>query len=141
MEQRGRINIYEKYDTSDYEDPVYTINLANGVTPFIAFFAGKEFVSRMYRLHGCTGISVRQAWYRPTQPEFHSLNESAQAHVLNAGLLCAPLVLAVTRQLPDDPVMHEWDYERFQEWCLTAYGRRLRPWSLALPLPRHQFDR
>lgn len=108
-------------------EPVFTINLAAGTTPFIRAFHDVECASQCYRLSAPRSVSVAFANFRPTRAEFDTLNGYVQDHVLNGGLLCLPLAEAVAKQLPDDPVQTDWDYERFQEWCQSYYGRRRPP--------------
>lgn len=124
MEKRGQINTYEPWKRFG-EKEVYTINLTDGVTPFMAFFNGKEFNSLMYRLRKPVLVTVTHAWYRPGLTEFSALTSDVKNHVLNAGLLCAELSEAVTRQIQSDPVRFDWDYKRFQAWCLEVYLQRL----------------
>lgn len=125
MEKRGQINAYEPWKRYG-EKEVYTINLADGVTSFIHFFEGKEFASIMYRLRRPVLVTVTRGWYRPSPEEFSILIPDVREHVLNAGLLCADLATAIGRQMKNDPVLSEWDYETFQEWCAQVYGARLK---------------
>ena len=105
--------------------PVFTINLAAGTTPFVRHFDGREYASQFYRL---TAVPVvTHANYRPTREEFDALDEWSQDHVLNGGLLCAPLDEAIRKQLPGDRRGPETEYEQFQAWCLEYYGRRRPP--------------
>lgn len=129
MESRGAVNEYVPCD----RDPrvgythVFTINLAAGVTPFMLTVDGKQYTSFCYRLASRVA-TVTRAWYRPTASQFASFaNAWLRDHVLNGGLLEAPLTEAMQLQLAGDPVSPDWDYERFQAWCLETYGRRLPP--------------
>jgi hypothetical protein len=110
--------------------PVFTVNLAAGTTPFISRFHGREYSSQCYR--PTAPPVVTHGWYRPRLAEFDKLEDGSQEHVLNGGLLIAEVLDAAGRQLDADPVGHEWEYERFQAFCLETYGRRLGP----LPKPR-----
>lgn len=125
MEKRGQINAYQPYKWQG--KPVFTINLADGVTPFMNFWDGKEYSSSCYRLAGPVAVTVTHGSYRPHRQHFVSVDASMQDHVLNGGLLCDPLALAVDRQLLNDDVDASWDYERFQAWCLEHYGKRRGP--------------
>ena len=128
MERRGQVNQYEPYppDAETKLKPVFTINLADGVTPFMKLFHGKEFSSQCYRLSAVRCV-VTHGWYRPQADYFGYLDEHTQDHVLNGGLCLADLDAAIRFQLPDDPVREDWSYEKFQHWCLSYYGRRRPP--------------
>ena len=119
MEALGRVNCYR---TVDLKQSRLFINMSCGVTPFIHFIDGVEYRSEFYR-NTLTSIKVEFAHYRPQLSEFMLLSPSVQEHVLNGGLINAPLGDAVP--LRPDPVEENWEYERFQEWCLSYYGRRL----------------
>lgn len=126
METKGQINRYTPYRGTGRAH--FTINLANGTTPFLKHFDGVECNSECYRFEVPTQrVRVQYAWYRPTMSEFEFLDRWGQDHVLNGGLLCGELTTAVDRQLPDDPVQADWDYEKFQVWCLETYGKRRGP--------------
>jgi hypothetical protein len=122
VERKGQVNQYNPY--SGVSGPLrFTLNLAHGTTPFITFFDSKEYASNVYRL---THVPVvTHVWYRPGVEAFKELDHWTQDHVLNGGLLFGELNKAQT--LADDPVVPEWQYEQFQEWCLAYYGRRLPP--------------
>lgn len=121
MENVGQINCYEPVGFG--RKPVYIINLNTGVTPFIHFFDGHEYRSMCYRLRQPVLVTVEFAHYRPMRAEFDLLDKDVQDHVLNAGLLSGKLF--DVRPLTNDPVSSEWEYEQFQEWALSYYGRRL----------------
>jgi hypothetical protein len=125
MERRGLINAYTPYKARG--EAVFTVNLADGTTPFMAFFHGVEYNSNCYRLPRPQRAGVAFAWYRPGKEVFESLPAGSQSHVLHGGLLSAPLADALARQMREDPVEADWDFERFQKFCLLAYGRRLPP--------------
>ncbi len=125
MEKRGQINCYEAQGFGCDPKEIYTINLACGVTPLVHFFGGKEYASMCYRLRKPVLVTVTHANYRPKKQEFDFLDAGAQEHVLNSGLLCAELVVAIKLQYEFDTVELHWDYEKFQKWCLEMYGRRL----------------
>ncbi len=124
MEQRGKVNVYAPYKWTG--EAVFTVNLANGVTPFMLLLDGKEYSSNFYRLGHPTAVTITHAWYRVRRQEFDSLDESVQGHVLNGGLLHAPIAES-WRQLEGDPVVCSWDAETFYEWTRKVYGRRLPP--------------
>ena len=127
MEQRGQVNCYEPWGWhGGIGSEVYVINLAAGVTPFMHLFDGREYSSLCYRLRRPVRVTVAQGHYRPRPEEFATLAPDVQEHVLNGGLLSAPLAVATERQLSTDPVEADWDFERFQGWCQKVYGRRLR---------------
>lgn len=152
MEKKGAINQYMPYAGGELRyseqakghlyvpnrrppgDPVFTINLAAGVTPFIRHFGGKEYASQCYRLTAAPVVTY--ANYRPHSTKFNTLDEWSQEHVLNGGLLCDPLDEAIAHQLGQDPVEPGWEYEQFQAWCLSYYGRRLPP----APTPKGKTD-
>lgn len=130
MESRGRVNCYSTYKplVGSLHRNFFTVNLANGVTPFMKVFGGVECASSCYRLLGGTSeILVEFAWYRPSREEFEKLDDGVQDHVLNGGLLCDTLEVAVSRQMRDDVVEVATDYERFQAFCLERYGKRRGP--------------
>lgn len=129
MESRGQINCYEPYKGYHGIAKVfYTINLATGTTPFMKFIDGIECASTCYRLRKPVIVNVTHAWYRPTKEGFDGL-EAWQDHVLNGGLVFDVLDSAIAKQLKDDPVQKEWDYEKFQSFVLNLYGKRLGPIS------------
>ena len=128
MEARGAVNQYMPYYRKQMADgspagPVFTVNLAAGVTPFVRHFNGIEYTSQCYRITA-QPITVTHGNYRPGPERFKTLDEFAQDHVLNGGLLCEELAVAQNRQIPNDPVEHTWESEQFQAWCLEIYGRR-----------------
>jgi hypothetical protein len=131
MEAIGAVNRYAVYKRSGRlgETPVanfvLVINLANGTTPFMHVFNGQEYASEMYNLQGCRLVTVTHAHYRPTKSEYEYLDKEMQDFVLSGAMLCEPLPVAVSRQIPNDPVKTTWEYEQFQDWCLETYGRRL----------------
>lgn len=123
MEKRGQVNCYEPWKWFGKE--VYTINLANGVTPFMLILGDKEYQSLCYRLRKPVLLEVTIGWYRPTASELSAFPRDMQDHFLNGGLHPAPLQEAISRQLIIDPVRPDWNFEAFQAWCLDVYGRRL----------------
>ena len=128
MEKRGQVNCYEPYKWfGGQQADIYSVNLADGVTPFMLFLGGKEYSSLCYRLRKPVLLTIRLGWYRPGRDEFNGLSKDVQDHILNGGLLHAPLSDAASRQLPEDPVRSTWEHEAFQAWCLETYGRRLDP--------------
>ncbi len=120
MERIGQVNTYENAT----HKPIEIINLANGTTPFIHVFEGVEYMSSFYRVRGKT-VTVTQGHYRPKKDEFDLMKPDEQEHILNAGLWVGPLYSACWHQLVDDPVQPGWDFEKFQEWALGYYGKRL----------------
>lgn len=127
MELKGMINQYIPYlgkaskTVSVKGKSIFTINLANGVTPFIIFFDEVEYASNLYQLTEKPIVSF--AWYRPMRVEFDTLSKEMQDHILNGGLLINKLNL--TQQLLVDPVEPDWEFDEFQTWCKEYYGRRL----------------
>lgn len=123
MEKVGAVNRYTPYKAQG--PAVWTINLANGTTPFMHFFDGREFSSSCYRIGSFNrpSLVITHAHYRPTREEFDKLDQDVKRHVLNGGLLCVEIEKA--KQLPDDPVQVDWQYEQFQIWCAGYYGCRL----------------
>ncbi len=124
MESKGQINRYIPYRQSRGPS-VFTINLTNGVTPFMAHFDGREYNSNFYRLGAVSQITVSQGWYRPKREEFDKAERSVQEHVLRGGLLHEELTEAIARQLPRDMVDAIGDFEATQELFRVYYGRRL----------------
>jgi hypothetical protein len=133
MERTGQVNQYDPWKVGTGRRPVFTVNLANGTTPFMKSFDGVEFASRCYRLDA-TICTVTHAWYRPRAGEFGQLDSWSQDHVLNGGLLLADLNSAAVLQLYPDPVPADWEYEQFQGWCLSFYGKRRPP----MPTPTQE---
>ncbi len=130
MEARGQVNCYEPYKGHHGIKKVfYTINLAAGTTPFMKMFDGIECNSLCYRLRDPRIVSITHAWYRPSPTVFKRLDEGWHDHILNGGLHCAELPIAIISQMIDDPVTPDWEYERFQEFLLKMYGKRRRPLS------------
>ncbi|MGD9712860.1 MAG: hypothetical protein AB7V46_12425 [Thermomicrobiales bacterium] len=125
MERMGAINQYSPHHAPGRQ--IWTINLSNGITPFMTFFGVMEYMSNYYRLTSPIALSITHVWYRPDREEFDRLSKEAQDHVLNGGLIKG--ILGLARPLADDPVQLNWDYEQFQEWALAYYGRRLSPLS------------
>lgn len=124
MEAKGAVNCYFESPTVGMKIPhtlrkIWTMNLTNGVTPFVLIVNKVEYCSEMYRLRG-EGIVIGQVWYRPTGEQFRDLHPSVQDHVLNGGLLHTDDfgVKSFVSQVPDD-------FEAFQQICQTTYGRRL----------------
>lgn len=126
MENIGQVNCYSPYPSGPATKRRFVVNLSNGTTPFIHVWDGEEYSSSCYSLKGIgPALKITRAHYRPCKNEFDALSVEMQDHVLNGGLLDKPIGEA--RPLPDDPVMSDWDYERFQEFALSVYGRRLGP--------------
>lgn len=122
MELKGAINMYEVAENP----PKFTINLAHGVTPFMKSFDGVTRQSAFYRLRpGITIYRVTHAWYRPGREEFDALDKPNQDHVLNGGLLFAPLGEATQKQTPHDRVCEGMATEAFRVFCADFYGRSL----------------
>jgi len=120
MEAKGSINCYREFKPTGPASPkkIWTMNLTNGVTPFILVVNKVEYSSEMYRLRG-ESIVISRVWYRPTGPEFANLHPSVQDHVLNGGLLHTDDfgVKCYYSQVPED-------FEAFQQICQTTYGKR-----------------
>lgn len=124
MEAKHQVNQYSSVAAP--RRYVYVINLANGTTPFIHFFDRNEYRSNFYRITA-SPVVVTHGHYRPTKEEFGRLNAEMQDYVLNGAMLCEPFDVALTRQMPNDPVEIGWDYEQVQAWNLATYGKRLAP--------------
>lgn len=126
MEAKGAINQYVPYKNSRTGKIWYSVNLANGVTAFMKMIEGVECNSCCYRLDPRPAkIIVTLAWYRPTRAEFDAMIPEWHHHILNGGLDFGEIGKVQT--MPDDPVECDWEYEKFQEWCLSYYGKRLGP--------------
>jgi hypothetical protein len=132
MEGMGQINEYVargQYGVA--RRSFFTINLATGVTPFMASFADAQgnwwsATSTAYRL--TVGVvTVTHGWYRPGQHEFDRLPASGQRHVLTGGLLLAPLaeagVLNTLRTAALD-IAPDISYSSWRDVCETLYGTR-----------------
>ena len=89
MERRGSINQYAHTGKSS----VFTINLANGTTPFIIFHNQIEHQSCFYRLlmEPFPCINVELGFYRPNVEIFKTLHKDEKDHVFSGGLFSAPL--------------------------------------------------
>lgn len=130
MEKRGAINCYFERIRTAKAFRVYTINLAAGVTSFIKHFndgdsfLGIECHSTFYRLPSPEAF-VTHAWYRPTRAELEQLDSSVVGHVGVGGLLCAPLVEALAKQLPGDLVTDVMPFQDVQAFFEKVYGRPL----------------
>jgi len=115
MEKLGAINCYVKGNRQ-----THTICLAVGTTPFMCKFGNSQGYVLRPAIQMCL---VEIGWYRPCREEFDKLPEWEREHVLNGGLLYAPLAEATARQLPDDPVKVEWEGEEWRAWARLYYGR------------------
>lgn len=125
MEKRGQVNCYVKYKGRPGIDPVFfTINLAAGVTPFMAIINGIECNSTMYRFDPIRRLNITEAWYRPAVAEYNSMPKELQDHILSGGLVHKPIAVAITNSLMSDPVEDSWEHERFQAFVLETYGRK-----------------
>lgn len=148
MEAKGLVNQYESKPVSKIGPNVgtekvamhcmrveihrvFTLNLAAGTTPFCTFVGGREYFSNFYQVT-VSRARVEYVWYRPDRAEFGALGLEVQDHVLNGGLLSAPLGHGT---LADDPTVPEVEYEDFQIWCLSVYGRRLPAIDVRVELP------
>ena len=127
MEARGQVNCYEPFPYKKDGKRFYTINLAAGTTPFVKMFDGIHCQSICYHLRNPPAVTVGHAWYRPRPLYLENLDDESADHVLNGGLLCAELSVAIASQLPEDAVDPKWSYEQFQAFALKTYGRRLPP--------------
>lgn len=119
MELKGRVN---QYHNRLHANSVYTLNLAFGVTPFVIVVDGREYQSQMYQITG-GGIQIERVFYRPASEEFHEAERSVKDHILNGGLLLAPLG---KQTLANDPTTLDTDFKQFQKWCQTVYGEQIR---------------
>lgn len=142
MEKKGQINCYLEYRAGRLggaslrtsimpplaapQRKFYSINLADGVTPFMAFVDGVEYASNMYRIPAAGAVLVTRAYYRPTAAEFAAADRETKDHVLNGGLLPAALADAVARQLENDPIAATMDFETAQTHFHAIYGERMR---------------
>jgi hypothetical protein len=118
----GKLSLEEELSMPK-DSYLYTVNLANGVTPFSLFLNGVSYYSTMYRLGADSAITVQRAFYRPTKEEFLKWNPAVQDHVLNGGLLHASISEA--RQLHGDEVQPGWDFRQLQAYNHKVYGRGL----------------
>lgn len=118
MEAKGAINCYREFKATGPAKKIWTMNLTNGVTPFILVVDRVEYSSEMYRLRG-ERIIISRVWYRPTGEQFKDLHPSVQDHILRGGLLHTDDfgVKSFTAKVPED-------FEAFQQICQTTYGRR-----------------
>jgi len=146
MEKRGAINRYVPYHRTDrvrYQ-PVFTINLAHGTTPFLHFFEmpGQskdrgmvECASDCYKLQITGKVEVTYGHYRPKREEFDKLEPSMQDHVLNGGLLIAKLEVAIINQLEPEKDIGDVDigFHRFQAFCQFQYGKMKKPEPWMVP--------
>lgn len=131
MEKRGQVNLYVCQTTCKRR--AATINLSTGVTPFSMPCDNPRcdgwMASSMYRLPAGE-YTVRYAYYRPRYDEFVELLVDVQEHVLEGGLISAPLASA--RPLADDPNVDVWldpsirDVDRWLSYVAAAYKPRLK---------------
>ena len=83
MEAIGKINVYI---CDECNEPHSTINLSNGVTPFMTScpHCRGTAVSQFYRI---PVLAVSHAWVRPAD-----LTRDYKPHIYNGGLIKIPLV-------------------------------------------------
>jgi hypothetical protein len=121
MEALGKVNSYSCDDCARIQ---LTLNMHNGTTPFCmgCVACGGSATSNFYRVpRTAQKMVIHQIWYRPIPADFDGMDAETKDHVLNGGLLnAAP---GAVRIHPDE-VQIDWEYERFQEWCLQTYGVR-----------------
>lgn len=105
MERTGQVNRYE-CDLCKWW--FYTINLNDGVTAFSTRCHNPKdcnywMYSTMYRFeHNFPEMNIHWAWYRPDPKKQY--NPLQRDHLLNGGLILAPLSEALLDVLRDDPI-------------------------------------
>lgn len=114
MERKGQVN---QYSSRNEQHHFFTLNLADGVTPFIKYFAHIECFSRHYMLSKAPIIT--HVWYRPHREVFDKLDKGSQDHIFNGGLIFGKLNEVMT--LHDDPIKHDVDYTLFITWANRYY--------------------
>lgn len=133
MEAAGKVN---SYGCDVCGQMTFTMNMHNGTTPSCIFCERCRrgtADSNMYRLpmgslmglpmglSMVCGLTIDLVWYRPLPADFDQLDAETKDYVLNGALLHAK---PGSVRMASDDVSLDWDYERFQEWCLQTYGVR-----------------
>ena len=133
MSGLGKINAY---GCPECRDVVFTVNIAEGVTPFMircgecgdmshsSFYQLKYPVPKDINPNTLLNVelTVPQAWYRPRRDLFQQHEEDAQLHILKGGLLLESLELA-SRYQADAPVLLESpvDGAKWEELAVEYY--------------------
>lgn len=138
-ERLGMVNEYQARNArGELTHLFHTTNLACGTTPVTARFMAAGVmsfdpvpvtaVSTFYRLK-VKVVQANFAFYRPGSAEFADLDDAQRHHVLNCGLLLAPIRLAVAKQAPHDTLGENFTYEEWVRFCEFTYGRTPPPWD------------
>lgn len=123
MEKIGQIN---SYYCKDCRRDTYTINLHNGTTPFCIICPvcrGLDCFSSFYNLRIDGKININECFYRPVPEDFDKLDWYAREHVLNGGLLHAPIG---TVKIVPDKVDEKLTIEQFNALMEKTYKCSLK---------------
>ncbi len=110
MDARGKVNCYLPWGW--YGEPIYTINLSVGITPYMHLIDDKAYTSCSYQLRCPTQITIKYGWYRPSLAEYNRLPGDFKEYIRRGGLICG--VIEEIEPLKDDPVEPGWRYEFHQ---------------------------
>jgi DNA-directed RNA polymerase subunit RPC12/RpoP len=141
VEKIGQVN---RYVCRSCRRATWTVNLNSGTTPFgirCPACGTDDSLSSIYRVgravYDLGGVTVTHGFYRPTPGRLAELNAELQArfpdagpdgwddHVLNGGLVLAPLGECRPVPEPEPPYPEHDGHAVFRAFILRLYGRAL----------------